>query len=154
MNFLHGGVAGSEIRRSDWLKINCPWGCKSLRRYHFFPIFIDMRLLILLSTLFIGILSSYGQTNVINIFNSQVTINNIVPTADPTNSIKKTNMVVLPQYFIERLRWEDMMEQRRRSAFNSYLRKYRNWYLYQYLYFNISSRFIFCLRIERWDIFI
>ena len=73
----------------------------------------------------VGIISSYGQTNIINIYNSKVVINNVVAPVGDTNIIKQTNMVLLSQPIIERLRWEGMLEQRRQTSFKSYLKKIR-----------------------------
>lgn len=84
-----------------------------------------MKLLLPLIVLFVGLIYSYGQTNIINIYNSRVTINNSAPVIQDTNTIKKTNYIVLPQYTVDRLRWDSMLEERRRAAFHSYLRQYR-----------------------------
>lgn len=79
-------------------------------------------LFLLVVTLLIGFTAN-AQTNVINIYNSKVTINNIVI---QTNVVQQTNstlsnkkLVVLPQEVVERLRWESALEQRRQY----YLRK-------------------------------
>jgi 2-C-methyl-D-erythritol 4-phosphate cytidylyltransferase len=64
-----------------------------------------------------------GQTNIINIYNSRVTINNITPVARTNVVVKDTNRVVLSQEVLERLQWEQMLNERRRAAFKSFLRK-------------------------------
>jgi hypothetical protein len=69
-------------------------------------------------------LGSLGQTN-ISIFNSKVIINNYTIYSEPTTNIlqyQTNKMVVLPQYTIERLRWERMLQQRRNVAFRTYLK--------------------------------
>jgi len=77
--------------------------------------------------LLVGFTAS-AQTNVVNIYNSKVTINNITvihTTNTVQSSVSSTNKsVVLPIEIVERLRWEAMLEQRRVAAFRSYLRRY------------------------------
>jgi uncharacterized protein YcfL len=76
--------------------------------------------------LFVGFTAS-AQTNVVNIYNSKVTINNItvIQTNVVQSSVSSTNKtVVLPIEVVERLRWEAMLEQRRVVLFRSYLRRY------------------------------
>jgi len=77
--------------------------------------------------LFVGFTAS-AQTNIVNIYNSKVTINNITIqtniVAPVVQSKVSTNKVVLPMEIVERLRWEDMLEQRRIASFRAYLRRY------------------------------
>ena len=75
--------------------------------------------------LFVGFTAS-AQTNIVNIYNSKVMINNIVIQTNsvPSSPIVSTNkLVVLPREVVERLQWEDMLEQRRAVVFRSYLRR-------------------------------
>ncbi len=84
-----------------------------------------MKPIILLIMLFV-VSSIYGHTNVINIYNSKVTIQNTVTTVG-TNVIvtrrSTNNLVVLPRYYFERLQWESMLEARKKASFNAYLRR-------------------------------
>ena len=81
-----------------------------------------MKLVIFILFVFVSVLKA--QTNVYIINNSQVVINNYTT---PTNSISipQTNLVVVPQYHVERLKWESMLEQRRVVTMRSYLKKYK-----------------------------
>lgn len=84
-----------------------------------------MKPIILVIMLFV-VSSIYGQTNVINIYNSKVTIQNNVTTVGTNTVIAKrstNNIVILPRYYFERLQWESMLEARKRASFNSYLRR-------------------------------
>lgn len=70
-----------------------------------------------------------AQTNIVNIYNSKVTINNItiqtnIVSPVVQSKISTNKMVVLPIEVVERLRWEDMLEQRRTTLFRAYLRRY------------------------------
>jgi hypothetical protein len=83
----------------------------------------------LIVMLFVGFTAS-AQTNVVNIYNSKVTINNIVIQTNSVSAVQppvsSTNkLVVLPREVVERLQWEGMLEQRRRATFNSYIRRIR-----------------------------
>lgn len=85
--------------------------------------FILMSMLVVL----LGMVSSaQTTTNVINIYNSQVTINNTVATPKGTNDIQRTTrkMVIIPREHVERLQWESMLDARRRAAFQGYLKKF------------------------------
>jgi hypothetical protein len=81
-----------------------------------------MKILLPLFILFVGLITANGQTNIINIYNSRVIINSPAPLIQDTNTIKKTNYIVLPQYTVDRLRWESMLEQRRQYTFRNYLK--------------------------------
>ncbi len=63
-------------------------------------------------------LSAYGQTNIINIRHSHVTINNYVI---QTNSVPRPKMVVLKPEVVERLKWEAMLDERRIVMFRRQL---------------------------------
>lgn len=88
-----------------------------------------MKLLIFLCLFSISI---YGQTNTnlidkIIINNStnvtiNITINNTSPSVI-TNKPEEKRMVI-PAEKLEQIRWEVMLEERRRAAFNQYLRRY------------------------------
>lgn len=87
-------------------------------------IFISMKsILTILGLMFM--LSAYGQTNVINIRHSHVTINNYVTTnvvyVPPTNVVKQPKMVVLKPEVVERLKWEEMLDERRVVLFRRQL---------------------------------
>lgn len=93
--------------------------------------FMKYAIIVLLILIFIDLVSCHGQTNIINIYNSQVTINNILVTNNTpskcivqTNVIEPKKMVVIPPEWIERLQWENMLNERRNAAFSSYLRRY------------------------------
>ena len=81
-----------------------------------------MKLGIILLFVFVSLLRS--QTNVYNINNSQVIINNYTISTNVVSS-SPTNLVVIPQYHVERLKWESMLEQRRIVATRSYLKRYK-----------------------------
>ena len=81
-----------------------------------------MKLVILILLVFVSVLKA--QTNVYIINNSQVIINNYIVSTN-TVSLPLTNLVVVPQYHVERLRWESMLEQRRVVTMRSYLKKYK-----------------------------
>jgi hypothetical protein len=75
-----------------------------------------------------GFVANAQSTNGINIYNSKVTINNYyvvqgTNAVQQTNSVAEKKFVVIPQEAIDRLRWEGMLEQRRRAAFGSFLRQ-------------------------------
>jgi len=81
-----------------------------------------MKFIIFIVFVFVSILNA--QTNVYIINNSQVIINNYTVSTN-TVSLPLTNLVVVPQYHVERLRWESMLEQRRIIMMRSYLKRYR-----------------------------
>jgi len=79
-------------------------------------------------------LNVYAQTNIYNIYNSTVTINNTVQKTNTVrhikqsnpiviNSTEKTNVFVLTPEIVQKIQWEGMLEQRRNVAFSSYLNK-------------------------------
>jgi hypothetical protein len=78
--------------------------------------------LLLIIMLFVVVISN-AQTNIINIYNSHVVINNIANIS--TNNVKTNNRVVLAPKEVERLQWEIMLDQRRRASFKSFLKKYK-----------------------------
>lgn len=94
-----------------------------------------MRKLIALIGLIVGLsFAASAQTNIVNISNSQVTINyvTVISTNAPTNApatvgndTKKepSKKVVLPMEVVERLRWEELLQARRIANMNAYLRR-------------------------------
>lgn len=90
-----------------------------------------MRKLIALIGLIVGLsFAASAQTNIVNISNSQVTINyvtvistNTPATADNDTKKEPTKMVVLPMDVVERLRWEELLQARRIANMNAYLRR-------------------------------
>lgn len=81
----------------------------------------------ILMILLFGGYTVFGQANIVNICNSHVYIYQNMPTiSEPLVSVPKTNkVVVLPLHVVERLRWEEMLQQRRIAAYRAYLRRFR-----------------------------
>jgi UTP-glucose-1-phosphate uridylyltransferase len=71
---------------------------------------------------------SSAQTNIYNITQSQVTINNnitvITNVVQTPVRIATTNSMVVSNYVIERLQWDEMLDARRRASFSAYLRRF------------------------------
>lgn len=108
-------VSWSAPTRQMWVRF--------LRRL---PICIGMKQIAIILGLMFA-LSAFGQTNVINISKSHVTINNYyviqtnVVAMPSTNAVEKPKMVVLPPEVVERLKWEAMLEERRVVMFRRQL---------------------------------
>lgn len=95
---------------------------------------MGMKMLLIL-WLLLECYTAFAQTNIstnsisYNFSNSTDTINNIYYSLVSTNnnvvsqaSGVRSNGVVLPRYVIERLQWEQMLNQRRLAAFQAYLK--------------------------------
>ena len=86
------------------------------------------RIFLIFGILVLFVSSISAQTNIINISNSRVIINNYtISQPQKTNIVQQTKtikVVAVPREVAERIQWEKMLEQRRRVAFRSFLRTY------------------------------
>ena len=80
--------------------------------------------ILMLIVMFIVLAVNGQSTNIINIYNSKVVINNIMPPVRNTNVMLPKKVVYTSWEAIERLQWERMLEARRVAMFKSYLRRF------------------------------
>jgi hypothetical protein len=80
--------------------------------------------ILIMIVMFIVMVVNGQTTNIINIYNSKVVINNIMPPVKNTNAVVSKKIVYTSWEAIERLQWERMLEARRVAAFKSYLRRF------------------------------